>query len=145
MVDTSEVECARAAFEAVNRNKPETADIDKALEYLESAKFYDKLNSEEERNQAFQEKIIKTFTVMLTDIEEVRAYLIRSVGDSYDWYMNETVEKKLKQMAEAKYDAGGCDKALEKIDSMEVTDLKHYLKDLIKLNMVVGMEIIKDK
>lgn len=47
-------------------------------------------------------------------------------------------------MAEAKYNQGGCDKALEKIDKMELEDVKHYLKDLIKDNMIVGMEIIKD-
>ena len=33
---------------------------------------------------------------------------------------------------------------MEKIDAMEVDDVKRYLKDLIKDNMVVGMEIIKE-
>ena len=47
-------------------------------------------------------------------------------------------------MAEAKYNQGGCDKALEKIDNMNLEDVKRYLKDLIKDDMVVGMAIIKD-
>ena len=46
-------------------------------------------------------------------------------------------------MAEAKYNQGGCDRALAKIDEMGIADVKKYLKDLIRDNMVVGMEIIK--
>ena len=53
------------------------------------------------------------------------------------------IEKKLRQMAEAKYNQGGCDRALAKIDEMDIADVKKYLKDLIRDNMVVGMEIIK--
>ena len=36
-------------------------------------------------------------------------------------------------------------KALEKIDDMDVADVKQYLKKLIRDNMIVGMEIIKGK
>lgn len=46
-------------------------------------------------------------------------------------------------MAEFKYTQCGCIKALEKIDSMDIADVKRYLKDLIQDNMIVGMEIIK--
>ena len=42
------------------------------------------------------------------------------------------------------YNQEGCTRALEKIDSMDVADVKRYLKELIKDNMTVGMEIIKD-
>lgn len=34
---------------------------------------------------------------------------------------------------------------MEKIDNMDVADVKQYLKNLIRDNMVVGMEIIKGK
>ena len=47
-------------------------------------------------------------------------------------------------MAQAKYDETGCDAALEKIDRMDVEDVKRYLKELIRGNMTVGIEIIKD-
>ena len=46
-------------------------------------------------------------------------------------------------MAEAKYAQTGCDRALEKIDEMDVADVKRYLKELIKDNMNVGIEIIR--
>ena len=82
---------------------------------------------------------------MLTDIDEVKQYLSSKItSDVYDWFGLPVVEKKLKQMAEAKYNEGGCDKALEKIDNMELADVKRYLKDLIKDDMIVGMAIIRD-
>ena len=47
-------------------------------------------------------------------------------------------------MAQAIYDNAGCEKALEKIDRMDTEDVKRYLKRLIRENMTVGIEIIKD-
>ena len=82
---------------------------------------------------------------MLTDIDEVKRYLdSRITQEPYDWFALPEVDKKLRQMAEAKYNQEGCTKALEKIDGMDVADVKRYLKELIKDNMTVGMEIIKD-
>ena len=52
------------------------------------------------------------------------------------------MEKKIKQLAEAEYNAGGSDKALSKIDQMDDAQLKLYLKRLVKENMTVGIEII---
>ena len=81
---------------------------------------------------------------MLNDIDEVKRYLdSRIKADPYDWFGLPEVDKKLKQLAEAKYNQGGCDKALEKIDNMELADVKRYLKNLIKDDMIVGMAIIK--
>ena len=82
---------------------------------------------------------------MLTNVEEVKQYLTnRMSSDPYDWFGLPEVDEKLKKMAEAKYNETGCDRALEKIDSMDITEVKRYLKDLIKDNMIVGMEIIKN-
>ena len=81
---------------------------------------------------------------MLTDVNEVKEYLdSRITADAYDWFGLPEVDKKLRQMAEDRYNKFGCDQALEKIDDMEVAEVKRYLKELIKDNMIVGMEIIK--
>lgn len=94
---------------------------------------------------SFINVVIKNYSVMLSDVEEVKQYLdSRMAADAYDWFGLPEVDKKLQQMAEAKYNQGGCDRALEKIDDMDVSDVKRYLKDLIKDNMIVGMEIIKN-
>lgn len=144
MVPEADVEKARAAFDTLNRNQSDTASVDKALEYLETAGFFDLLKSEDARNDAFKRCIIKSYDVILTDLNEVRDYLVRTAGTPNSWFGAPTVDTKLKAMAQAKYDESGCDTALEKIDSMDVADVKRYLKALIRGNMTVGIEIIKD-
>ena len=59
MVSETEIEQARAAFDTLNRNQPDAGSIDKALEYLESAGFYDSLKDEKARDAAFKRCIIK--------------------------------------------------------------------------------------
>lgn len=145
MVEDKDIQTAREAFGAVNRHHPDEASIDKAISYFNNTIFFAKLEDETARNQAFITLIIKEYDVMLTNIDEVKQYLdSRITAEPYDWFGLPEVSKKLEQMAEAKYNQGGCDKALEKIDKMELEDVKRYLKDLIKDNMIVGMEIIKD-
>ena len=144
MIKDKDIPVARAAFGTLNRKKPDPASIDKAIEYLESADFYDRLSDQEERDKAFRENVVRSYSVMLDDLEEVRSHLWRVMGtEPYDWFGLPEVDRKLKEMAEFKYNESGCNKALEKIDSMDVADVKQYLKRLIKDNMVVGMEIIK--
>jgi hypothetical protein len=64
--------------------------------------------------------------------------------ESYDWFPNPEVIRKLRAEAEKHYNAGGSDKVIEKIDKMDNTKLRAYLKRLIKDNMKVGIEIIID-
>ena len=147
MVPDNNMQEAKIAFSTLNRQKPDATSIDKAINFLESVnhEFYEKLKNSSERDKAFCMNIIKGYSVMLSDINEVKNYLCRVVtADAYDWLGLPEVEKKIRQMAEVKYNQGGCDKALEKIDSMELADVKRYLKDLIKDNMTVGIEIIKE-
>ncbi len=146
MVVDKDVPAARAAFGTLNKKQPDSASIDKAIEFLEHADFFDRLGSQEERDKAFRDTIVKSYCVMLEDLDEVRAHLLKVMAvEPYDWFGLPEIDKKLKEMAEFKYNATGCDRALEKIDSMDVADVKQYLKRLIKDNMIVGMEIIKGK
>lgn len=145
LVPDAEVLNARAAFGTLNRNHPDASSVEKAKEYLEKASFYKLMDDQAALDRIFRETIIKNYAVMLTDIDEVKRYLdSRITQESYDWFGLPEVDKKLQQMAEAKYNQEGCTRALEKIDSMDVADVKRYLKELIKDNMTVGMEIIKD-
>lgn len=145
MVPDEEAVKARAAFDAINRKKPDASSVDKALEYLTKATFFDKLDDEDALDRAFRRTIIKNYDVLLTDVQEVKDYLYSHVSsEPYDWWFGiREIDMKLHQMAEAKYNQGGCDRALAKIDQMEIADVKRYLKDLIRDNMVVGIEIIK--
>ena len=145
MIEDKDIQLAKTAFGAVNKAHPDEASIDKAMKFFETSNFFEKLDNEAARNAAFVEYVIEDYSVMLTDIDEVKRYLDSRIGDdAYDWFASPVVDKKLKQLAEAKYNQEGCDKATEKIDSMAEADVKRYLKDLIKNDMVVGMAIIKD-
>ena len=144
LIPDAEVAKAKLAFGAVNRAKADETSIDKAIEYFASATFFDLLTDDAALDKAFKDGIIKSYAVMLTDIQAVKDYLDSHIGaDPYDWFGLPEIDKKLHQMAEAKYNQGGCERALAKIDEMDIVDVKKYLKDLIKDNMIVGMEIIK--
>lgn len=144
LVPDAEVQNARAAFGTLNRNHPDASSVEKAREYLEKASFYKLMDDQTTLDRIFRDTIIKNYDVMLTDIDEVKGYLdSRITQEPYDWFGLPEVDKKLQQMAEAKYNQEGCTRALEKIDSMDDADVKRYLKELIKDNMTVGMEIIK--
>ncbi|MEG1926361.1 MAG: hypothetical protein RR415_11525, partial [Ruthenibacterium sp.] len=146
LVDDDELQKARVAFGTINTNHPEQARIERAIEYLESASFFAVLDDNEALDNAFRNNIIKGYAVMLTDIDEVKNYLDRNMTpEPYDWFGLPEIEKRLKQMAEAKYSQNGCTRALEKIDEMGIDDVREYLKNLIRDNMIVGMEIIKGK
>ena len=45
-------------------------------------------------------------------------------------------------MAEAEYNAGGSDRAIETIDSMHSDELKEWLKELAKKDIELGVKII---
>lgn len=145
MVDDENMRTAKDAFNTVNRNHPDENSTDKAIAYFETTDLFEKLNDEGARNKAFVDNVIKRYSVILIDIEEVKAYLLKhTTSHPYDWLGMPEVEKRLEQMSKAKYDLVGCDKALEKIDHMDIVDVKKYLKDLIKDNMAVGMAIINE-
>lgn len=145
LIKDDELQKARVAFEVINKSHPDASSIEKAIQYIETATFFDKLTDDEYLDKIFVDTIIKGYSVMLTDIDDVKHYIDSHItADPYDWFGLPEIDKKLKQKAEAIYNQTGCYKALEKIDNMDVTDVKRYLKDLIKDNMIVGMEIIKE-
>ena len=147
MIKDEDVTVARAAFETMSMKLPDPDSVDKAMKFLQGADFFDRLENSEERDEEFRKKIVKSYSVMLEDLEDVRNYLCNSLQncEPYDWFGYPEVDRKLREMAEYEYIRSGCSKAMEKIDNMDVADVKQYLKQLIKNNMVVGMEIIKGK
>ncbi len=146
MIDDKDIQAAKDAFGTLNKKQPDSASVNKAMQFLENAAFFSKLSDAEAIDTAFRNIIIKSYSVMLNDLEEVRSHLEEVIAtEVYDWFGLPEVDKKLREMSEYKYNQSGCDKALEKIDNMDVADVKQYLKRLIRDNMIVGMEIIKGK
>lgn len=141
-VSETEYEKAKKAFETLNRNWGSDAEIRSALAFLESTALFEDLSNSDKRNEVFKRDIVGEYSMLLPDIDKIRDALDRLSVDTYDWRDNPGIRKKVKQLAEAEYNAGGSDKALSKIDDMDDAQLKQYLKRLVKDNITVGLEIL---
>ena len=145
MLAEQEVTVCRKIFATINSNKADAKDISDAITYLENAKFFDFLNDASQRDKMFVKNIIRDNAVMLSNIAEVKDYLRSHVTDvPYYCFGSPSVQSTLNKMAEAKYNKDGYEIAFQKIDQMSAEDVKKYLKDLIKNNKNVGVEIIKN-
>jgi len=141
-VGEKEFETAKKTFETLNRSWATDAEIKAAIAFLESTTLFEVLCDEGKRNEAFVHGIVGEYRVLLPNPDKVRDALECLTVDTYNWRGNPSVENKVKQLAEAEYNAGGSDKAVSKIDQMDDAQLKLYLKRLVKENMTVGIEII---
>lgn len=138
----AEYEKAKKAFDTLNRNWGTNSEIKTALAFLESTTLFEILADEEKRNTAFNKEIVGEYSILLPDIDKVQHTLDHLTVDAYEWGDNPSVKAKVKGLAEAEYNAGGSDRVLLKIDEMDDTQLKQYLKRLVKDSMMVGIEIL---
>ena len=120
--------------------------VTRTIAYLEKADFYERLSDAEERNRCFKQRVIGDYSVILTDVDEIRDYLVSHVTEApHAWFDNSTVRNKLKSLCEKQYLLKGKDTAMEVINNMDADEAKKYLCDLIADNPTVGMEIIKNR
>ena len=142
LISTAEFERAKKAFDTLNRNWGTDSEIKTALAFLESTTLFDIISDDKKRNMAFRRDIIGAYSLFLPDSDKVRDVLDHLSADVYDWRDNPGVKTKIKQLADAEYNAGGSDKVLLKIDEMDDAQLKQYLKRLVKDSITVGIEIL---
>lgn len=142
LVSATEYEQAKKVFDALNRNGGTDAEIKTALSFFESTTLFDVLADDAKRNEAFKNDIIGVYSTLLPDLNKVRDALDPLSVEVYDWRDNPEVKAKVKQLADAEYNAGGSDKVLLKIDQMDDAQLKQYLKRLVKDSITVGIEIL---
>jgi hypothetical protein len=133
---------AKKAFETLNRNGGSDSEIKDAIEYLGGTTLFEVLSDENKINAAFERDIVGKYRVLLPKLDKVREALDHLSIDIYDWLDNPSVKNKVKQLAEAEYEAGGSDRVLLIIDRMDDAQLKQYLKRLIKDSIAVGIEIL---
>lgn len=146
MVPEDRISEYRKAFGTVNSKNPDNVAIQSAQNLFKTSSIWDSLNDASCRDKAFREHIVGDKSVMLKDLDEVKKYLDGHLSDSpYNWMSNPMVKKLIEQLAQSKYISTGYNEAFSKIDSMDPDKVKQYLKELIKNNMNVGIEIIKDK
>lgn len=145
MVSPEDYQQARKAFDTLNRNWGKDSEIKDAFSFLESTTMFGALSDAGKRDEAFKKELIGIYSPMLPDVNQVRDALDRLSIDAYDWRDHPAVKDKIKQLADAEYNAGGSDKVLLKIDEMNDQQLKQYLKRLIKDSIAVGMEILENE
>lgn len=144
-ISEAEFEAAKKAFDTLNRNWGTDFEIRYALNFLETSTMFGTLSNEASRNAAFVRDIIGGYDTLLTNPDSVRDALERLSVDTYDWRENPSVRGRIKQLAEAEYNAGGSDRVLAKIDNMNDAQLKQYLKRLVKDSITVGIEILAEE
>ena len=144
MFDDSERKEAKETFATILAYSAPDSNINKAIFYLESATFYDRLNDSTERDRCFMERVVGDYSVMLKDVDFIRKKLLENISDkAYDWMDNTTVKNRLKLLAEKQYKLNGYERVQAVIDKMDASELRRYLNELISDNLTVGMEILK--
>lgn len=146
LIPVNDQEKARTVFDIINNPNEDKQTIDGAISFIEKASYIEDFNSETFRNECFKKFILKQFSSLIDDIEETKKLIKCSTSvRPYYWFCNPSIEECVKTIAYKKYKNGGSDKVDKMIDVMEADQLKKYLKELIKENMIVGIEIINNK
>lgn len=133
---------AKSAFSVLNSSVQSEADIQAALSYLQHADFFEKLRDPDYRDACFKRRMLGEYANVIPDLEAVRDALVETGIDAYDWNDNPYARGCVKRLAQAEYDAGGSDRVVELINSMDDAQLKHWLTDVVKRDMGLGLKII---
>ena len=146
MFDDAERAAVKPIFQIVISANPSEADIKKAMDYLANASFYDRLQSQEERDRCFMQRIVGTYQVLLSNPDQIRRHLSSSIyEDAYDWMNNDSVQKEIKKLASKEYVLTGSDRAMAIIDQMSTEQLRAYLRDKILDDTEFGIQILKNQ
>ena len=136
---------AKEVFTILAKAKPTEAEYDKAVDWMQSGAFYDRLASEEDRDRCFKERVVGDYAVMLPDVNTVRDYLSNkaSMIAPYDWLDNSIINNKIKEQAGMKYKMGGSSKAKQAVEGLSIDELREYVRNLIETDMTVGIAVLK--
>ena len=133
---------AKKAFSVLNSNVHSDSDIKSTIEFLENATFFSEISNPSYRDECFVKSILGEYANVLQNINAVKD-AIDSLGyEVYDWIENPAVKLKIRSMAEAEYNAGGSDLVISTIDKMSDSELKSWLKDVVKKDIELGLRII---
>lgn len=144
MKDTQYI-AAKKVFATLNSSTQSEADIKEALEFLQKADFFDDIASADYRDECFAKHIIGDYTSLISDMNAVRDALESTGISAYEWNYNPSIRSKVDSMANAEYNAGGSDKVVDIIESMDDAELKKWLTDIVRKDMGLGIKIIINK
>ena len=146
MIDDNEVDHWHRIFEILNSPSPDDKQIADGLKALEEGDIWNTLADKAVRDKVFVDKILKDNAIVLDDVDEVKDVLISHLSSNpYGWLNMPQLSTVLDKFVRDKYLKGRYSLAMERIDHMDAESVKKYLKDLIKNNPTVGIQIIKTK
>lgn len=145
MVPEDHRAAARKMFDIIKSAQPSEDDAKAAIDFINNADFYDKMNDEAERDKAFMKLIVGTNSVLLDNVNDIRNKLrSKLIHESpYYWLGSTSVQNALKSMADKEYKLRGSEKASQIIDNMDAAQLREYLKRRIADDAEFGIQILK--
>lgn len=149
MVSAQDEIDARKAFNTINsavKYSPDEAAANAALNFIQThGDFFASLNDATARDKAFREGIIGKNDVLLS-VSQVKEHLRKKlIQEPNDWYKLSAAQSEVEKLAQYEYEGPGYAKVSEIVDEMDAATAKKYLKELIEKNMIVGIEILREK
>lgn len=146
MVPDEEAKEASRIFGIINNATMADDDrIRRAIAYLKSHDVASYLSDKAHGEMSFRSRLLKAYSDIIDDISDVQGELFKRISDPDSWISDINTDRIIRQFVKGIYDESGYLKALEKIDSMNPEQVKRYLKEMIRYNMNIGIEIIKEK
>lgn len=145
MIPADKRSYSRKMFDIIKNNNPTEDDAKAAIDFMEKADFYDRLNDPAERDKQFMEAVVGTNAVLLNNIYDIRNKLISKVSHEtpYYWLGSAAVQNYLKSMVDKEYKLRGSEMANQIIDNMDAAQLRDYLKRRIADDAEFGIQILK--
>ena len=141
-ISSNEYVEAKKAFSVLNSNAHSDSDIKTTIEFLENATFFGEIANSTFRDECFIRVILGEYANVLQNVNAVKDAIEALGYEVYDWIENPAVKSKIKSLAEAEYNAGGSDLVINTIDKMSDSELKSWLKDVVKKDIELGLRII---
>ncbi|MEH2960228.1 hypothetical protein, partial [Candidatus Merdisoma sp. JLR.KK006] len=143
-IDNSIYNEAKRAFAVLNSSIQSDAEIKSTIEFLENAVFFTDISYAEFREECFCKVVVGEYANMLPNIDDVKDAIETLGYEIYEWVDNPVVKNKIKELAIVEYNAGGSERAISTIDKMSDSELKGWLKELVKKDLELGIKIIKN-
>lgn len=139
---------ARVVFNLISEGSKNETELKNAIEFLDLP-IFTKLNDRTFIQQEFKKKILKRYSSVIEDknIPSLISKLRKEVNENVYLWADSLggVDKVVTEYAKICYQDSGYKRVYDEIDNMSANDAKEYLKELIKDNVDVGVEIIKVK
>jgi hypothetical protein len=143
LVDKKERDSASLLFDCLSGNNNDESDIAQSLDYLKKKpKFIQHLNDSPYIDSSFRNELLGKYSSVISDLEEIRSYLVNTGIPAFKWYSNRSIDEEIKVYATRMYNSDGLKSALNKVSEMSDSEVRKYLDELIKESIDVGIAIL---